>query len=109
RRHTRFSRDWSSDVCSSDLRPRRTPGTSMAVSLAVVAGDCCQAAKSGGMPKTVGLVTVVAVAVGGAGAASGSGARASGPLQAVASRQHRTRRMRDVARLMRYADVESAA
>src|SRR5690606_9893220 len=25
RRHTRFSRDWSSDVCSSDLRPR-TPG-----------------------------------------------------------------------------------
>src|SRR6266511_3567958 len=28
RRHTRFSRDWSSDVCSSDLRPadRRRPG-----------------------------------------------------------------------------------
>src|SRR5690606_40424975 len=23
RRHTRFSRDWSSDVCSSDLRLRR--------------------------------------------------------------------------------------
>src|SRR5690606_40111576 len=23
RRHTRFSRDWSSDVCSSDLVPRR--------------------------------------------------------------------------------------
>src|SRR5690606_40013940 len=23
RRHTRFSRDWSSDVCSSDLRARR--------------------------------------------------------------------------------------
>src|SRR5690606_39479865 len=23
RRHTRFSRDWSSDVCSSDLRGRR--------------------------------------------------------------------------------------
>src|SRR5690606_40580655 len=23
RRHTRFSRDWSSDVCSSDLRPAR--------------------------------------------------------------------------------------
>src|SRR5690606_40058274 len=22
RRHTRFSRDWSSDVCSSDLQPR---------------------------------------------------------------------------------------
>src|SRR6266511_1376217 len=25
RRHTRFSRDWSSDVCSSDLRSRRGP------------------------------------------------------------------------------------
>src|SRR5690606_40868342 len=23
RRHTRFSRDWSSDVCSSDLHPER--------------------------------------------------------------------------------------
>src|SRR5476651_2912000 len=23
RRHTRYWRDWSSDVCSSDLRPRR--------------------------------------------------------------------------------------
>src|SRR5690606_40100912 len=26
RRHTRFSRDWSSDVCSSDLRSRRNSG-----------------------------------------------------------------------------------
>src|SRR5690606_41149362 len=25
RRHTRFLRDWSSDVCSSDLRPRAAP------------------------------------------------------------------------------------
>src|SRR5207302_4059447 len=25
RRHTRFSRDWSSDVCSSDLNPRTYP------------------------------------------------------------------------------------
>src|SRR5207302_8298975 len=25
RRHTRFSRDWSSDVCSSDLRPAGGP------------------------------------------------------------------------------------
>src|SRR5690606_40670017 len=24
RRHTRFSRDWSSDVCSSDLQPDKT-------------------------------------------------------------------------------------
>src|SRR5690606_39378113 len=27
RRHTRFSRDWSSDVCSSDLRPDFTFGS----------------------------------------------------------------------------------
>src|SRR5690606_41180701 len=26
RRHTRFSRDWSSDVCSSDLSPPRSRG-----------------------------------------------------------------------------------
>src|SRR5690606_39822128 len=25
RRHTRFSRDWSSDVCSSDLKPEDNP------------------------------------------------------------------------------------
>src|SRR5690606_39936392 len=28
RRHTRFSRDWSSDVCSSDLECKYTPGMS---------------------------------------------------------------------------------
>src|SRR5690606_39493829 len=27
RRHTRFSRDWSSDVCSSDLAEREVPWT----------------------------------------------------------------------------------
>src|SRR5690606_40651489 len=27
RRHTRFSRDWSSDVCSSDLADRYGPGS----------------------------------------------------------------------------------
>src|SRR5690606_39545438 len=27
RRHTRFSRDWSSDVCSSDLGEDAAPGT----------------------------------------------------------------------------------
>src|SRR5690606_40670242 len=27
RRHTRFSRDWSSDVCSSDLRAHDIPGS----------------------------------------------------------------------------------
>src|SRR5690606_199945 len=29
RRHTRFSRDWSSDVCSSDLLRRKTAGTAV--------------------------------------------------------------------------------
>src|SRR5690606_40253660 len=29
RRHTRFSRDWSSDVCSSDLGPRTARGVAM--------------------------------------------------------------------------------
>src|SRR5690606_39918432 len=29
RRHTRFSRDWSSDVCSSDLTPDPAPATSL--------------------------------------------------------------------------------
>src|SRR5215203_5125849 len=33
RRHTRYWRDWSSDVCSSDLRPRRALA-------AAVAGGC---------------------------------------------------------------------
>src|SRR5690606_39710018 len=31
RRHTRFSRDWSSDVCSSDLVDRLKESTSMKV------------------------------------------------------------------------------
>src|SRR5690606_40352421 len=29
RRHTRFSRDWSSDVCSSDLQSIGEPGTQL--------------------------------------------------------------------------------
>src|SRR6185295_19456198 len=31
RRHTTYWRDWSSDVCSSDLDPRREPRASAAV------------------------------------------------------------------------------
>src|SRR5271165_6372277 len=49
RRHTRFSRDWSSDVCSSDLlryRPggvlKRAGHTEATVDLARLAG-CCPA------------------------------------------------------------------
>src|SRR5690606_39793330 len=33
RRHTRFSRDWSSDVCSSDLQQHQTAGGVEAVQL----------------------------------------------------------------------------
>src|SRR5690606_19250381 len=35
RRHTRFSRDWSSDVCSSDL-PVSQPGLTLALPLAII-------------------------------------------------------------------------
>src|SRR5437870_7194720 len=39
RRHTRWPRDWSSDVCSSDLPPNRLPKlTSMVISPDAVAG-----------------------------------------------------------------------
>src|SRR5690606_39944396 len=38
RRHTRFSRDWSSDVCSSDLSSQ-VPTTSLAESRPARAGD----------------------------------------------------------------------
>src|SRR5690606_40196679 len=31
RRHTRFSRDWSSDVCSSDLKDTHTTGSQAAL------------------------------------------------------------------------------
>src|SRR5690606_39866469 len=42
RRHTRFSRDWSSDVCSSDLMSRlaTTPGKRLVIPLSSIAwGD----------------------------------------------------------------------
>src|SRR6266511_1931805 len=35
RLHTRFSRDWSSDVCSSDLSSQATPGVSVADALRI--------------------------------------------------------------------------
>src|SRR5690606_1960442 len=38
RRHTRFSRDWSSDVCSSDLK---APGVCMVVVLSVGVSSVC--------------------------------------------------------------------
>src|SRR2546422_8402415 len=39
RRHTRCSRDWSSDVCSSDLSPLQGPGTNVAQAYAHFARD----------------------------------------------------------------------
>src|SRR5207253_7962074 len=36
RRHTRWPRDWSSDVCSSDLRPAVLPGRVVAHALQAV-------------------------------------------------------------------------
>src|SRR5690606_39459879 len=38
RRHTRFSRDWSSDVCSSDLADRARHQLARAAALEAVAG-----------------------------------------------------------------------
>src|SRR6266511_3100588 len=38
RRHTRFSRDWSSDVCSSDLPPARSLPTPFPSNLCMAGG-----------------------------------------------------------------------
>src|SRR5690606_40884912 len=35
RRHTRFSRDWSSDVCSSDLAPSWVPAERISLAVAL--------------------------------------------------------------------------
>src|SRR5215510_15832816 len=37
RRHTRWPRDWSSDVCSSDLRARQAPRTVAGLALIALA------------------------------------------------------------------------
>src|SRR5690606_39660949 len=47
RRHTRFSRDWSSDVCSSDLR---IPVSSRPIVCAVVGGSQAAATSASVMP-----------------------------------------------------------
>src|SRR5690606_17092998 len=41
RRHTRFSRDWSSDVCSSDLRAVRNAARSLSATVAPVTARAC--------------------------------------------------------------------
>src|SRR5690606_40100422 len=47
--HTRFSRDWSSDVCSSDLRRRAFYGLCDTESILVVAGEQMLRRCAGGM------------------------------------------------------------
>src|SRR5690606_39279771 len=58
RRHTRFSRDWSSDVCSSDLRTpgpesyERAPGGAACGRLGRAPLGGCAAAGTGRGPRT---------------------------------------------------------
>src|SRR5437870_10347970 len=48
RRHTRWPRDWSSDVCSSDLRAAKTPaGSNHQGDLAREAGGCFRSHRTG--------------------------------------------------------------
>src|SRR2546428_13986368 len=62
RRHTRSDRDWSSDVCSSDLRPlswaiasaSRPPGPERAPA---AAAKCCHSRAAGGGSKAAGTHT----------------------------------------------------
>src|SRR5690606_41095812 len=57
RRHTRFSRDWSSDVCSSDLapRPRKRQAGALRGQLAEPFGvlDAVQPGEVGGPPPAI--------------------------------------------------------
>src|SRR5690606_39457926 len=50
RRHTRFSRDWSSDVCSSDLE-QRFLALSIRVGISDCSGNRSVAAGPGGRPE----------------------------------------------------------
>src|SRR5690606_39538785 len=54
RRHTRFSRDWSSDVCSSDL-PHDATGVK---ALAIAARACFENFRPGGMRVHAGAVVL---------------------------------------------------
>src|SRR5690606_16043271 len=49
RRHTRFSRDWSSDVCSSDLGRRRTLAGGLSRAAAIFRGGEPAALSQGGL------------------------------------------------------------
>src|SRR5690606_39859621 len=53
RRHTRFSRDWSSDVCSADLEAVKKYGGALASTLALLA-DAHQ-----GVYKIKGLMDII--------------------------------------------------
>src|SRR5690606_40242514 len=58
RRHTRFSRDWSSDVCSSDLRPASAGYQTRAgaVALGSLALGCAATALA--QPPSIGVAPV---------------------------------------------------
>src|SRR5438309_5063605 len=54
RRHTRWNCDWSSDVCSSDLRPApRTPSFGLAALEAMACAVPVVASAAGGIPEVV--------------------------------------------------------
>src|SRR5690606_19424467 len=56
RRHTRFSRDWSSDVCSSDLREGSIPSR---CSFSATAAPLISSVRSNAMPKFAANLTML--------------------------------------------------
>src|SRR6266498_2720010 len=62
RRHTRCGRDWSSDVCSSDLRAPTCRRSTMVALIAVVRARAPRGAGSG-YSFTIGCATALAVLV----------------------------------------------
>src|SRR5699024_11692462 len=50
RRHTRSKRDWSSDVCSSDLAVRRVPGVAAGVQYTVPSESAIASVRAGERP-----------------------------------------------------------
>src|SRR5690606_40484400 len=63
RRHTRFSRDWSSDVCSSDLRELGRDLTLVGVGLAIVSTTSVEADVEWGRFFAIGTALTLALVV----------------------------------------------
>src|SRR5690606_40343500 len=84
RLHTRFSRDWSSDVCSSDLDLPGVPGD-LPGAAGAAWGD---GEGEPGRPQSEGTTDVVPGRLDGAGApGQGHGAHPAAPLPAAVARQ----------------------